>query len=108
MRIILGNDRGYATVVGVGFISALIALAGVLGLGAQLLCDAARAQVAADMAAIAGALAGVEGRDTCGAASFLAQAHQARMTQCSQDAGDVEVTVEVGHLSRRSKAGPLP
>lgn len=108
MGAILHNDRGYATVAGVGFISALICLAGVLGAGAQLLCDAARAQVAADMAAISGALAHVEGRDACAEAATLAQANQGRLTQCALDAGDVEVTVEVGRQSRRSKAGPVP
>lgn len=107
MLSVLQNDRGYATVVGVGFISALICLAGVLGLGAQLLCDAVRAQVAADMSAIAGALAGMEGRDACLEASTIAEANHAYMTECSRDSEDVEVTVHVGSQTRRAKAGPL-
>jgi secretion/DNA translocation related TadE-like protein len=76
-----------------------------------------RAQAAADLAALAAAVALVEGRaQACVAADAVAAAMRARGTHCAVDGTDVTVAVQVpvhlgrwgtGQASARSRAGPV-
>ena len=56
-RTQLGDDRGYATIASAGIIAAVVALALVVAAAVSRTADTHRAQVAADLAAVAGATA---------------------------------------------------
>ena len=98
----LRGDRGQAT----PFMAALLALAAVLtialGSMAGTVIDAARAQTAADAAA----LASIEGGR--GAASRLATAHGGVVVAWSQRGAEIVVTVRVGDAVAvaRATGGP--
>jgi secretion/DNA translocation related TadE-like protein len=75
------------------------------------------AQSAADLAALAGARGVASGGDGCGAATDVAAANGARLTDCTVSGRVVDVEVEVtgphwlgqtADLSARSRAGPAP
>lgn len=61
-----------------------------------------RAESAADLAALSGARAQVAGADGCERAARVALANRARLKDCTEGPGGVEVVVEVPVLS-----GPL-
>ncbi|TFV57947.1 UNVERIFIED_ORG: pilus assembly protein TadE [Bacillus sp. AZ43] len=75
-----------------------------------------RATTAADLAALAGAVRGLQGADACGASAELAEANGAELTGCRVGAGQtvevaVSVPVRLGGLgvfaaTARARAGP--
>ena len=76
-----------------------------------------RAQSAADLAALAGAVARQRGEDACGGAADVARGNGAELTACEVLGDDVRVTVRVpspelaGHawqVRGRARAGPGP
>ena len=89
------RDRGAATVLVVSAAGLLffvgLALAGV----AALVVVQRQAQAAADLAALAGAVASAEGGDACSAAAGNARANGATLVDCTDAEGDVRVRVEV-------------
>ncbi|WP_165164836.1 Rv3654c family TadE-like protein [Corynebacterium qintianiae] len=105
-RIVLG-DEGYATVTSAGIVAAVASLCVVVAaLGAHVANDH-RAQVAADLAAVAGAEAHYRGGEACRAARDTALLNSATAQSCDVVGGDVIVSVSVGAASARARAGPL-
>lgn len=112
-----GRERGSATV----WVLALAGVLAVIGMAAVLtgaaLVARHRATAAADLAALAGAVRGVEGADACGTAARLAAANAAELTACTASPHavvDVAVSVPVrlGRLgvfsaTARARAGPV-
>lgn len=109
------DERGAAGM----FVVALMGVVLLLGLSAAFLVATAaahrRAQAAADLAALAGAVARQEGRDGCAMARVMAGRNGASVTLCGIESDDVVVHVEVpspeflGHRWRvagTARAGP--
>ena len=89
------NQHGVATVFGLAMIALLVFVAAV-GVGVNALITAHRgAQGAADLAALAGASAQVDGRDPCGVAAHIASANHAQLTSCTLGSASVAVQVSV-------------
>jgi secretion/DNA translocation related TadE-like protein len=102
----------------------VVTLSGVvllLGLAAAFVTATAaahrRAQSAADLVALAGAVAQERGDDACSSAADLARGNGAELVACEVLADDVRVTVRVpgptlvGHdweVIGRARAGPAP
>lgn len=111
------DERGAATVLALMVASVLVML-GLAGVWVGAVVARHRAaQSAADLAALAGALAVQDGRNPCGAVEEIARANAARPTRCTVVGEDVWVTVQVeapGLLGRkpsvvgRAHAGPGP
>jgi secretion/DNA translocation related TadE-like protein len=102
----LGGEDGYATVVTAGIIAAVTSL--LLAVAAVGSAVAARhtAQVAADLAAVAGAWEVAKGRDACSKAEEVAALNNARLDSCVVDDRDVEVTANLRSRSAIARAGP--
>lgn len=114
-RAFRGGDEGGATVFAA---IAMLALLSVTALAVQLGAASLarnRAELAADSAALAGALAVLDGPPTaCARAAVVATANGATLEHCALDGADVLVIVTVGvHLgplaataTGRARAGP--
>ena len=111
-----GSDRGYATIASACIIAAVVALALVVATAVSRTADTHRAQVAADLAAVAGATAlhagqgsgsGGGGGDACAVARETARLNGAELADCSITGTDVTVTAEVGGAEAAAKAGPI-
>lgn len=105
-KVVLATDGGYATVVTAGIIAAVTSL--LLAVAAVGSAVAARhtAQVAADLAAVAGAWEVAKGRDACSKAEEVAALNNARLDSCVVDDRDVEVTANLRSRSAIARAGP--
>jgi len=88
-------DDGVATVWAALLIAVLslitLVAAGLVG----VIAARHRAEAAADLAALAGAVAARDGNDPCAAASIIAAANEATMLSCSELDRVVEVSVGV-------------
>lgn len=94
------------TVTAAGVITSVVALAvGVAGVGAHV-ADSHRAQVAADLAAVAGATAHYQGNSACDTARRTAELNHAVLEACSLIDGDVTVTTATRTSTARARAGP--
>lgn len=115
-----GSDRGYATIASAGIIAAVVALALVVAAAVSRTADTHRAQVAADLAAVAGATAlhtgqgagsggggGAGGGDACAVARETARLNGAELADCSITGADVTVAAVVGGAEAEAKAGPI-
>lgn len=101
------GDDGYATVAAAGIVAAVVSLfILVAGVGAHVV-DSHRAQVAADLAAVAGAQARYRGVDACATARATASANSAHLGECSVADRDVVVRASVRTASAAARAGPL-
>lgn len=109
-----GDDRGSVTVL---VAIALAAVVAVLALGLQLagaVIARHRAAAAADLGALAGALALQAAGDPCGAAGGVVDRNGARMTSCEVIGWDVRITAAVpvtgglvgGTAVAAARAGP--
>lgn len=109
------DERGAATVVAIGLLGLLVLVAGTCAGVTALVLSHRRAQVAADLAALAGAAALQRGADPCAAAATIAQRQDARVSQCLVDGPDVVVVTGVRvlpalggtELPARARAGPV-
>jgi len=108
------DQRGVATVMALCLAVVLLAVAAVsMGTVAIVLAHR-RAQVAADLASLAGASAWQSGADPCAAAAAIADRHDATITRCVVDGTSVVVATEVrlppvlgSHsVPARARAGP--
>ena len=89
------DERGVATVLAIGLMGVLLGVT-VIAAGATRVAVAGhRAAAAADLAALAGAQAVRDGADGCAAAERSALRNQGRVTTCTQEGLEVQVTVEV-------------
>lgn len=97
-------------------VAALVVITGVAVQLAAVLLARHRAEVAADLAALAGAAVVLAGSDTaCGAATVTATANGSELVSCEQDSLDLRVQVRVrvragplvGSAAGRARAGPV-
>ncbi|MDK4326537.1 flp pilus-assembly TadE/G-like family protein [Corynebacterium propinquum] len=105
------NDDGYATVAAAGIIVAIVAVSlSLIGVASHVVARH-QGQLAADMAAVAGAEAFARGEPPCPAARETAEANHATVDSCRTDNRDVLVEVTAGvsvtSASARGRAGPL-
>lgn len=104
------DDSGYATVAAAGFAAALATLFVVVAWQAGGLVAREQAQVAADLAAVAGAhvLAVGDGADAaCAQAAWVAELNDALLGECHSEGEDVVAEVIVRGRSSYARAGPL-
>lgn len=94
----MGTDRGQAVPLVAGLLVVLAGAALLLGLVTGVLVDRARAQTAADAAALAAAA----GTDADAAA--LASANGAVLEAVTRDGDEVEVAVRVGRVRATARA----
>ena len=105
------NDDGYATVAAAGIIVAIVAVSlSLIGVASHVVARH-QGQLAADMAAVAGAEAFARGKPPCPVAREIAEANHAAVDSCRADNHDVLVEVTAGisvtSASARARAGPL-
>lgn len=109
-RAKLCDDHGYATILSAGIVAAVVALALVVAALVSRTADSHRAQVAADLAAIAGATALYTAQgdaDACAAARTTAELNDAAIADCQIIGPDVTVTVTLRRAEAVAKAGPI-
>lgn len=108
LRRLHHDEEGSTTVAAALFIAAFVALT-MVGVAAGVgVVKARQAAVAADLSAVAGAVAAQEGDNACEAAKKIASANQARVLTCDVDGEDVQVKVERRDKKATSRAGPAP
>ncbi|MGX7676766.1 Rv3654c family TadE-like protein [Plantactinospora sp. DSM 117369] len=91
-----GSDRGSATLwlLAMGLVLVVFSL-GAAAIGAARVARH-QARVAADLGALAGAVYALDGPDrACARAAVIAAANSARITDCTLDGFDLQVTAEV-------------
>jgi len=93
-----GPDTGSATLIVVAVVVVLASVALAIGRFGRTLNDAARAQTAADAAALAGSLGGIE------RATELAHANDAELVLFVSQGDDVLVTVSVDGVKASARA----
>ena len=104
---ILAGEEGYATVVTAGIIAAVASLWLAVAAVASFVVARHEAQVAADLAAVAGAWEVAKGRDACTKAEEIAVLNGAELGSCVIDGRDVEVTAQLRGRSAIARAGPV-
>lgn len=108
------GEAGVVTSTVIVVASALVVLAVAASAAAQVLVAQRRAASAADLGALAGAVAVQHGQDACAAARRLVARSQARVHACQVSADRVRLTVAVDlavvgrrfDVSARAHAGP--
>jgi len=108
------DERGTATVTALGLVALLVLVAAASTGTTAIVLAHRRAQVAADLASLAGASALQAGADPCAAAVRIADRHDATITGCLVDGLSVVVATEVQlppvlggrAVPARSRAGP--
>jgi secretion/DNA translocation related TadE-like protein len=109
------NSRGSAAMLGVVVIGVLSLVALLVGTVGGVVADQRRVESAADLAALAGAAAGLRGEDACAAAEQVARRNEATLASCQVAGEDVDVLARravrevFGHdlrVSSRARAGP--
>jgi secretion/DNA translocation related TadE-like protein len=109
------DERGAATVVAIGLVGVLTFVTAVCVGVAALVLAHRRAQVAADLAALAGASALQRGADPCAAAGTITERQGARLQRCVVEGEEVVVVTGVrvatalggAELPARARAGPV-
>lgn len=105
------NEDGYATLPASAIIAALVFLASTLGLASGSVIAQHRAQLAADLGAVAGAWAQSRGEDACAAARKITELNGARLVECMVEGGDVQVAAQqvarAGKKAAWARAGPI-
>lgn len=109
-----GDERGVAVVVVLALVMVLVTVAFVSVGTVAIVLGHRRAQVAADLAVLAGAAALQQGGDACAAVVRIAARHDARVTGCVVEGLTVAAATAVdlpailgGREARaRSRAGP--
>ena len=89
------DERGVAAIWGVVLVTLLGLLTSVVVGMAGVTGARHRAEAAADLAALAGAVAARDGSDACGAAGAIAQANRGELVSCSVSDQEVLVSVSV-------------
>lgn len=110
-----GSERGAATAYAAVVVGVVLLLGCVLAVVAAVVVDLRRAQAAADLAALAGAVAAGTGEDPCAAAGAVAAANGATLTSCTPAGREVTLEVRVAgprwlglaaDPTARARAGP--
>ncbi|MDX6209463.1 MAG: hypothetical protein QOE24_1854 [Frankiales bacterium] len=90
-----GAEVGSASIWVLGLAAGVLAVACLVGVVASAVAARHRAESAADLAALAGAIAARDGRDGCREAAVVATANRAVLTACHVG-NDSSVTVVAG------------
>ena len=115
MRTLI-DDRGHATILSASIVAAVVSLAMVVAGLVSHTAGTHRAQVAADLAAVAGATAlytGHTASQVCSTAERTASLNDAEVRTCTIDGADVIVTTAVRtaggarNAEATARAGPL-
>ena len=113
LRAGLADDRGSASLWLLGVALAVLLLAGTVAMAGGLLVARHRAQSAADLGALAGAVGAFEGPGgACPAADRIVRANGGWMVACRVEGLDVVITVRVsgpagwGTVEESARAGP--
>ena len=109
------DERGAAAVVGIALVALLVLVAAACVGSVAIVVAHRRAQVAADLAALAAAGALQRGVDPCGAAARIAGRHDAAVTRCLVEGTTVLVAAAVTlppvlggvDVPARARAGPV-
>ena len=105
-RELCRDERGSTTVTG-AFITAMVLVLTMVAIQAgAVLVEQRRAETAADLAAVAGAVDNQKGGGGCDAAATVAAENGADLTGCAVAGEDVQVTVSRGERSAVARAGP--
>lgn len=104
---LIREEEGSTTVAAALFIAAFVVLTLVGVTAGVRVVQARQAAVAADLAAVAGAVAAQEGDDVCEAAGAIAKANRAHLVACEIDGEDVQVGIERKERKATSRAGPV-
>jgi secretion/DNA translocation related TadE-like protein len=110
------DERGAVVVVAIAMIGVLVVLAATCAGAVAIVLAHRRAQVAADLAVLAGASALQQGGDACASVVRIAGRHGARVTRCAVDGFSVTASTAVdlpavlggGQVPARARAGPAP
>ncbi len=109
------DERGAATVFAVACLAVVLLIGSALGVVAAMVRAHRSAQAAADLGALAAAVALSHQRDPCGSAAAIATANGAELTSCEIESQDAVITVEVAgprwlgqnaDLTAQARAGP--
>lgn len=99
-----------STVTSAGIVTAVIALAMTVALIGSSVADTHRAQVAAELAAVAGATALYQGVDPCTVAERTAQLNAATLEHCLLIDGHVQTSTAIPRTTHKAtghaRAGP--
>ena len=115
-RVLTDEERGAATLLAVTLAVVVLLCTAAAVLGGRLLADQRRAAVAADLAALAGALAVQRGLDGCPAAQRVAAANDAVVIACRVDGEEVRLAARTDSLrllgrrvqpTAEARAGPV-
>ncbi|WP_408929359.1 Rv3654c family TadE-like protein [Corynebacterium marquesiae] len=101
------GEEGYATIAAAGIIVAIVSLLLIVAAVGSRVAARHEAQVAADLAAVAGGWALATGEDACAAARDTAALNDAALETCTESGRDVIVTATVRGRSTQAKAGPV-
>lgn len=101
------GEEGYATIAAAGIIVAIVSLLLIVAAVGSRVAARHEAQVAADLAAVAGAWALATGEEACAAARDTAALNDATLETCTESGRDVIVTATVRGRSTQAKAGPV-
>lgn len=100
-----------STVTSAGIVSAVVALAASVAAIGDAVADSHRVQVAAELAAVAGATALYQGADACAVAARTAELNSATLEHCLLIDGHVTTTTAIPRTIRtatgHARAGPL-
>jgi secretion/DNA translocation related TadE-like protein len=104
----VNRDRGSASLWLLGVGLAVVLLGAVAATVASAVVARHRAQAAADLGALAGAVRAAQGEAAaCARAAELVRANLARLVGCRLDGLDLVVTAEVGPARASARAGPV-
>lgn len=100
------NEKGYITAFSAFCLAALVGLVGTIGAVGKVVVWRHHAQVAAELAAVAGAHAKDRGENACLSAQQVAERNGARLADCQVDGSDVQVSASRGRATQVARAGP--
>ena len=100
-------EAGYATVATAGILAAISGLLLVVAAASNQVVAQHRAQVAADLSAVAGAWALAYGEDACSAAQHTAGMNDGHLQACTPEGDDVVVSAVVRGRDATARAGRI-
>lgn len=100
-------EAGYATVATAGILAAISGLLLVVAAASSQVVAQHRAQVAADLSAVAGAWALAYGEDACSAAQHTAGMNDGHLQVCTPEGDDVVVSAVVRGRDATARAGRI-
>lgn len=100
-------EAGYATVATAGILAAISGLLLVVAAASSQVVAQHRAQVAADLSAVAGAWALAYGEDACSAAQHTAGMNDGHLQACTPEDDDVVVSAVVRGRDATARAGRI-